>query len=251
MAIKMTLEDGTVVEGTAEELSELQRLAAEGSTGKEPKEVSDKKIYDKPVRVGDTIRITDAFPINAGRDYVNGDIMTVLHVGSDGDVTKTDKYGRLIVEREFEIIGRDVPQTELSTDKRKAKKGDTIIVGKTYVTTEDGFFGDIPKGTEVFSDGDVNSRGHRVFLLDESDFDRIKPEHLTEVEETEEDDDPKVGDIVRVTGSDYGHPVGTIGEVVPAPEFLGTDVGVLANGQKKSHIGQMEIICRKEDRIDV
>lgn len=60
----------------------------------------------------------------------------------------------------------------------------------------------------------------------------------------------KNGDIVLVTGSDFGHKVGTIGEVVPAPEFFGTDIGVLANGIKKSHIGQMELITPVEARFD-
>jgi hypothetical protein len=60
----------------------------------------------------------------------------------------------------------------------------------------------------------------------------------------------KKGDIVRVTGSCFGHKVGTIGELVAAPEYIGTDLGVLANGVKKSHIGQMELIAPAESRFD-
>lgn len=60
----------------------------------------------------------------------------------------------------------------------------------------------------------------------------------------------KKGDIVRVTDTSGGHRVGTIGELVPAPEYVGTDVGVLANGIKKSHIGQMELIAPVEARFD-
>jgi len=60
----------------------------------------------------------------------------------------------------------------------------------------------------------------------------------------------KSGDIVRVTDTTFGHRVGTIGELVPAPEFSGTEVGVFANGIKKSHIGQIELITPVEARFD-
>lgn len=139
--------------------------------------------YDKPARVGDTIRITDAHIHNASNgDYVNGDVMKVIRIDTDGDVNKTDKYEGVILGKEFEIIGRDVSQSELSTVKRKAKKGD----------------------------------------------------------------------IVRVTGSSSGHDLGTIGEVVDV-----TSDGVVLveamykGGTEEFYEHYVEVVARKEDRIDV
>src|SRR5690625_526017 len=150
--------------------SRVQALEKDGPTSE--------KIYDKPARVGDTIRITDAHILNKGRDYDNGDVMTVEHIEVDhveakGIIHETDKYDGFIADHEYEIIGRGSEEKDATPE---------IIIGKTYVTTEDGYFGDIPKDTRVKFDGDINSRGfHRVYLLDASDFDRIQPEHLAEL----------------------------------------------------------------------
>lgn len=57
----------------------------------------------------------------------------------------------------------------------------------------------------------------------------------------------KIGDIVEVTGSCMGHSIGTIGEAVKAPpHFIGTDIGVKANGHIKSHLGQMKLVAPVE-----
>ena len=122
MTIKMTMADGTVFEGTAEELAELQRL----SNG-EPDEQAKPKLA-----VGD--------------------------------------YAKVV--------------------------GDSV-------------FGDICEGTYVKISDDGYDDGHiRIDLLDESDFDLVKPEALEKVELTDEDltflkigrnpGEFKKGDIVRV-----------------------------------------------------
>jgi len=58
----------------------------------------------------------------------------------------------------------------------------------------------------------------------------------------------KAGDVVRVTGSNSGHKIGTIGVVEYGnswPHPL-----VRANGVLKSHLGQMELIVPVESRVD-
>lgn len=61
----------------------------------------------------------------------------------------------------------------------------------------------------------------------------------------------KEGDIVLVTATSNGHPIGTIGELVEAPEhYVGTNLAVFALGHPKSHIGQIELITPVEARFD-
>src|SRR5699024_6025156 len=68
MSIKMTLPNGSVIEGTAEELAELNEII-------NGEEQAEEETFSKPAQVGDIIRITDARITED--EYENGDIMTV------------------------------------------------------------------------------------------------------------------------------------------------------------------------------
>src|SRR5690625_1377666 len=100
MAIKMTMADGTVIEGTAEELAKLQELAGITEESEEPTIE-----YDKPAQVGDTILITDAYH-TLGR-YKNGDKLTVKKVDEENDVVATEESGHYYIDNGvFKIIVR-------------------------------------------------------------------------------------------------------------------------------------------------
>lgn len=238
MAIKVTLESGTIVEGTADELVEYLRLAKEVMEEKDGP--TSEKIYDKPARVGDTIRITDAHMLCIGDDYNNGDVMTVERVCEDGEVQGTDKYRGLILPSEFEIIGRESEEEEFEDSPE-------ITVGKRYKLTKDGRYGDIKKGERVVvarSDSDGEYRVDRIDARNR-DFDYVNAEDLTEIK-------PREGDIVRVTGTTNGHDVGTIG-VVTGVRYDGVmGVRAMYNGSMSTFIEHStELVALKEVRSDV
>ena len=91
MAIKMTMTDGTVIEGTAEELAKLDKIITNNI-----------KQENKSVQAGDIIRITD------GLGKRNGEAVTVASVSSSGDVIRVEETDeRLNIGGiDFEIIGR-------------------------------------------------------------------------------------------------------------------------------------------------
>lgn len=329
MAIKMTLEDGTVVEGTAEELSELQRLAAEGTTGKEPKEVSEEKVYDKPARVGDIrdvpqtelstdkrkskkgdlIRITDktldrtmrdmtegkvykvvdevlpheyfaniidekgyvASAIDGGYEVVTHDIDAVKEYFTQGSRVQinipeyedteysragitNDEVGEVIRVREhgFEdvvIVEIDFPSWSCSWNGSPeeiivvegVKVGDKVRITDSTCGHDIGTIGEV---TYVNRDGSVD-----VKAVYQGDMMTFVEEHF-EVVETEEDDSdelPRDGDIVRVIGGYEGIKRGDIGVVTGAD---GSDSPKVTVGSEEWFV-TVEIICRKEDRIDV
>src|SRR5690625_4935479 len=114
----MTMADGTVIEGTAEELAELHQITSNSIK------------IEKPVQAGDIIRITD------GLGKRNGEKMTVASVNSYGDVIRVEETDeRLnIGEIDFEIIGRK--------EKPKFAEGDYVkVIGET-------FYGDITRSEE-------------------------------------------------------------------------------------------------------
>src|SRR5699024_12615396 len=113
MSIKMTMQNGSVIEGTAEELAELNEII-------NGKEQAEEETFSKPVQVGDTIRITDANLTHG--EYEDGDVLTVKGVDADGDVIATNKTSRtIILSQEFEIIAR--PQRQSKPDE-----GDIVVI---------------------------------------------------------------------------------------------------------------------------
>lgn len=117
--VKLTQRDGSIIEGTPEVIAKLGRLIGAYEVEEESdKEVgSDDKnevIYDKPARVGDTIRIVDVHPISDG-EYNIGDIFVVSNIDVEGDKTNgviVEGNMELILPREFEIIGREEADEE-------------------------------------------------------------------------------------------------------------------------------------------
>lgn len=109
--VKLTQRDGSIIEGTPEVMAKLGRLIGAYEVEEESdKEVgSDDKnevIYDKPARVGDTIRIVDVDPMSIV-EYDIGDTFKVLSVDSDGDVFDAEGTDQYILSNEYEIIGRE------------------------------------------------------------------------------------------------------------------------------------------------
>src|SRR5690625_3396588 len=114
----MTMADGTVIEGTAEELAELHQITSNNIK------------FEKPVRAGDIIQITD------GLGKRNGEKMTIASVSSSGDVIRVEETDeRLnIGEIDFEIIGRK--------EEPKFVEGDYVkVIGETL-------YGDITRSEE-------------------------------------------------------------------------------------------------------
>ena len=159
MAIKLTMADGTVIEGTAGELAELHQITSNSIK------------IEKPVQAGDIIRIT------GGLGKRNGEKMTVASVSSSGDVIRVEETDeRLnIGEIDFEIIERK--------EKPKFAEGDYVkVIGET-------FYGDITEGTYAkvrelsqFEDG-----LHRIELIDGSEYDLAFTISLEKVELTDGD----------------------------------------------------------------
>src|SRR5690625_1491609 len=155
----MTMADGTVIEGTAEELAELHQITSNSIK------------IEKPVQAGDIIRITD------GLGKRNGEKMTVASVNSSGDVIRVEETDeRLnIGEIDFEIIERK--------EKPKFVEGDYVkVIGETL-------YGDITEGTYAkvnelsqFKDG-----LHRIELIDGSEYDLAFTISLEKVELTDGD----------------------------------------------------------------
>ena len=138
MSIKMKLPNGSVIEGTAEELAELNEFI-------NGKEQAEEETFSKPVQVGDTIRITDAYL--TGGEYEDGDVLTVEEVDVDGDVIATNKTSRMIIlSKEFEIIAR--PQRQPRPDTNKPDEGDIVVITEnTNISRNDigdiGMVGDV------------------------------------------------------------------------------------------------------------
>lgn len=147
--IKMTLNDGSVIEGTAGEIAKLQRLVSEGEPVSDEYEVGP-KTFPKPAQVGDRIKIVEAFLSNADEGgYDDGDVMTVIEIDNDGDVIKTDKYDGLILSGEYEIIGRgELSEREVSflragREIGEIKVGDIVKVIGDNVRNSANMDGDI------------------------------------------------------------------------------------------------------------
>src|SRR5690625_905840 len=176
----MTKADGTVIEGTAEELAELHQITSNSIK------------IQKPVQAGDIIRITD------GLGKRNGEAMRVASVSSSGDVIRVEETDeRLnIAEIDFEIIG--------CKEKPKFAEGDYVkVIGET-------FYGDITEGTyaKVSELNQFEVGLHRIDLIDGSDCDLAFTISLEKVELTDGDlsfiragrepGETITGDLVRV-----------------------------------------------------
>src|SRR5690625_135964 len=155
----MTMTDGTVIEGTAEELAELHQITSNSIK------------IEKPVQAGDIIRITD------GLGNRNGEEMTIASVSSSGDVIRVEETDeRLnIGVIDFEIIGRK--------EKPKFAEGDYVkVIGETV-------FGDITEGTyaKIVGLSPYRKDRYKFELIDGSDYDFAPTHYLEKVELTDGD----------------------------------------------------------------
>lgn len=195
--IKMTMPDGTIIEGTAEELTKLQQLS-EGATEKAEESKPEEKVAGR-VKVGHVIRITSPDFMDAGDNYDKGDIMVVQELDCVGDVAVTDKHRGQILRREYEIIGEESvakDETEGRTyrkiDEDDANDGDFLAFthdeilpsylknGKKYMIFEIDAWGDPHIIDEVGDEFDTCGRSYDVFektgIIEEGDTVRLSIE---------------------------------------------------------------------------
>ncbi len=230
---KIIMSDGMVIEGTAEELAQMAKTYGEGAE-------SSVRVIEGDPQVGDKIRITRT--VMAGSDYEIGDVLTVQYIYPDNDV-RVEENRRLILRREFEIIGRnsDYPTTDeridsletrvtaleegaedsgedevIESEKRSAKVGEKIIItnadaqyGQTYKN------GDILEVTEEeaidFRKGSVRAKGITLHIR-QDEYEVI----------SDDEDSPEeyvIGDKVRLiygvgNGSLFGFEDGDICDVL-------------------------------------
>ena len=202
MAIKMTMTDGTVIEGTAEELAKLDKI------------ITNNTKQEKPVQAGNIIRITD------GLGNRNGEKMTVASVSSSGEVIRVEETDeRLnIGEIDFEIIERK--------EKPKFAEGDYVkVIGETL-------YGDITDGTyaKVSELSQFEDGLHRIELIDGSKYDLAFAHYLEKAELTDgvlsfiragrEPGECRVGDIVEYDDAMWFENKG-LGEVVGISDASG------------------------------
>lgn len=196
----------------------------------------------------------------------------------EGDVViiRVDTSGHVPKDTPFKVTGGEGKSAEIGDlawvySIRKDRTRETVDVYEpieqgTKVASEPKLkAGDYVKFKRSISDTKANKpylieyyaeRGELAFRDDAGDWCSIAHTGEYEILSAEEakwakigrkPNEFKIGDIVEVTGSCMGHSVGTIGEVVKAPpHFIGTGIGVKANGNIKSHLGQMKLVAPVE-----
>lgn len=123
-----------------------------------------------------------------------------------------------------------------------AEDGADITAGKVYEIKANA------DGDLYFLDDEGDDRTYPISGDSDYQFEIVAPPSVFERIGREEGEF-KVGDIVRVTDTTLGHPVGTIG-IVEYDENSFVKLRVRANGELKSHSGKMELIAPVESRVD-
>src|SRR5699024_3715601 len=101
---KITFRNGTVIEGTSEEVAEL----SERLNGEEVEGEGEVKTVKRAAEVGEGVLITEEY-IHGGR-YNNGDILTVVSIDSnDEEGVNVDANGMkaYVIHEEYEVIVED------------------------------------------------------------------------------------------------------------------------------------------------
>lgn len=190
MTIKLTMTDGTVIEGTVEEIAELQMLM-----DAKPKY----KTEDRPAKVGERILITKKFP--SEERYDNGDIFVVKEERSDGDVRVEIEEGITVhvFRDEYEVIIE-----EENGDKSKVydargneiKEGDRV---KLQVKGEPRHgWGDVSNG-EIGTVINITDEKEVVVNFTSDSYWYALPNELINLS-VEPSFDLSVGDYAKVTG---------------------------------------------------
>ena len=269
---KITLRDGTVIEGTSEEIAEL----AERLIGEEVEGDPEPKTVDRSAEVGERILITNAY-MSDGK-YNNGDILTVVSIGSnDEEGVNVDANGMkaYVLHNEYEVIVEDeddevgYPRLDQVKLVRKAEDIEEVtkefnvgdyakVVGETY-------HGDILTGeiVKIYREKDVDG-DYRIDLEDGSDYDYAQADSLEHYEPSDRElsflqsgrdiDEFKAGDIAEVEFSPNAHPVGALVRVT------GTRAGngVYAKGmvldvpiQYSYRTHNLKLVATAESRVDI
>lgn len=221
---KFIMNDGMIIEGTAEELAQLAKTYGEGT------ESSD-RVIEGDAQVGDKIRITNA--ILASGDYENGDVLTVEIVRSDSNV-RVEENRRLILRSEFKIIKRN---SDSSTTDERIDSLETRVTALEE-SVEDEVIGGAPESN--YSPGDV-VRGdygtlyvlyHRcpendylgegiAWRVNESDFRWIGEDQFDKVSDEITSATPKIGDKVIVVNEISSRGKYAVGDVLTVEKLVG------------------------------
>src|SRR5699024_5592009 len=147
---KITLRDGTVIEGTSEAIAEL----AERLNGEEIEGEGELKTVKRAAEVGERVLITEAY-IHGGR-YDNGDILTVVHdANNDSEGVTVDANGMkaYVLHNEYEVIVED--------EEDAIEEGDIVKLLSTDEPTLQGFnAGDVCTVTGAYES--IIMRGTRL-----------------------------------------------------------------------------------------
>jgi len=244
--------DGTVIEGTTEEITEVLRLF----NGEEEKDVDQPKYKteNRPAKVGERILITNA---EIDEPYENGAIFEVASVDCDGDVW-TKEEERFVVRSEYEVIIEENGETAEQANPKFVVGDYAKVVGPTY-------FGNIKEGTITKIKDPIDYEGDYLIVLpDGSKFDYAKPHNLEKVEITSRDlsflnagrevNEYKVGDIVRVLYNTIAHPKQSIIEITGIePEGIfakGYDAEMGGVEEWWYDVEYFELIAPAESRVD-
>ncbi len=229
---KITMEDGMVIEGTAEELAQLAKTYGEGAE-------SSVRVIEGDPQVGDKIRITRT--VMAGSDYEIGDVLTVQYIYPDNDV-RVEENRRLILRREFEIIGRnsDYPTTDERIDSLETRV--TALEEGAEDSGEDEVTGGISESKYSPRDVVRGDSGNLYVLYcrcpendyagegiawraNESYFGWIGEDQIEKVSDEITSATPKVGDKVIVVKTIVSRGKYAIGDVLTVEEVVG-DSGI-------------------------
>lgn len=220
-------------------------------------EIADYEESLKPTfKTGDIVVITGN--TNSSRNAV-GDIgkvgMYVSKSGADVDVLgKTSGNGNYTLFNEMRHATQAEREQYEESLKPKLKAGDWVkfasytgVVNSDGITLNKAYNVHIDANSELtFVDDDGDNRSQPIEAKEA--YEIVAPPSVFERIGRNEGEF-KVGDVVRVTGSALGHNIGTIG-VIEYDSGWGK-LRVRANGELKSHAGQMELIAPVENRVDI
>lgn len=249
MAIKMTMADGTIIEGTAEELAALQKIAEEDAQDEvKPKfEIGDYVVPTSATRYGYTSKPHMKLgKVVTPTDYErDGDDIRVEIIAIDGDYAGSEGKSFSVNSKYFAKADEATiaKYTKESSGDKPLKEGDLArVVGDTY-------HGVIAKGRLVEIKRGADFEGDYRIVTADGSRDYAQAESLSKLES---DDAIGVGDIVRVTEFRYGFPVGTIGEVFAVLENDRTLVkSVRADSRCRFQERNVELVAKASDRADI
>lgn len=258
MTIKLTMTDGTVIEGTAEEIAELQMLTGGKIDAKakcKEEENDDKpKVYDargNEIKEGDRVKLqVKGEPRHGWGDVSNGEIGTVDYITDEKEVVVSFPSDSHWYALPNELINLNAePSFGLSVGDYAKVTGLTIC-------------GDITEGSYVKIVEDIDSDGeYGIELIDGSYYDYAEPEALENVELSDREltflkagrklGEFKVGDLVEVIEYHDTFPKNSIVEITK--KYFGGSVLIKKFEETISHLSKpkhLKLIAPVEARVD-